>query len=113
MSGCLFQMAIVLPANSARAVADKGRAKTRDNDGGATTMTIDIDTYMAKAHAALDEAYADALKQGIASLSEHGEPTEEERQAFIGWYTQLLDTDRANNLAKLRSWLEREGETLQ
>ena len=37
-----------------------------------------IDEYMAKAHAALDEAYADALRRGIASLSEHGEPTEEE-----------------------------------
>lgn len=72
-----------------------------------------LDEYMRKAHAALDEAYADALRRGIASLGEHGEPTEEERQAFIGWYTQLLETDRANNLAKLRSWLEREGETLQ
>ena len=72
-----------------------------------------LDEYMLKAHAALDEAYAHALKQGIASLSEHGEPTEEERQAFISWYEQLLETDRANNLTKLRSWLEREGKTLQ
>ena len=72
-----------------------------------------IDEYMAKAHAALDEAYADALKQGIESLGEHGEPTEEELQAYTTWYQQMLETDRANNLVKIRSWLEREGETLQ
>ena len=51
--------------------ADTGRAPFYDC--GAPHMTID--EYMAKAHAALDEAYANALKQGIASLSEHGEPT--------------------------------------
>ena len=72
-----------------------------------------IDEYMAKAHAALDEAYADALKRGIASLSEHGEPTEEEREAFTTWYQQMLETNRTENLAKIRSFLERDGETLQ
>ena len=72
-----------------------------------------IDEYMAKAHAALDEAYADALKQGIASLGEHGAPTAEELQAFTSWYTQMLETNRAENLAKVRSWLEREGASLQ
>ena len=61
----------------------------------------------------LDRAYAAALKQGIASLAEHGEPTEEELQAFTTWYQQMLETDRANNLVKIRSWLEREGGTLQ
>ena len=76
-------------------------------------MTIDIDTYMAKAHVALDEAYADALKQGIATLSAHGEPTEKELQAFTDWYQQMLETNRAENLAKIRSFLERDGETLQ
>jgi hypothetical protein len=71
-----------------------------------------IDEYMAKAHAALDEAYAAALKQGIATPNAH-EPTPEELQAFTDWYQQMLETDRANNLVKIRSWLERDGETLQ
>ena len=72
-----------------------------------------IDEYMAKAHAALDEAYADALKQGVATLSEHGEPTEEELQAFTTWYQQMLEVDRTANLAKIRSFLERDGKALQ
>jgi hypothetical protein len=72
-----------------------------------------IEEYMAAAHAALDEAYADALRRGIATLREHGEPTEEELAAFTSWYQQMLETNRAENVAKLRSWLEREGETLQ
>ena len=53
------------------------------------------------------------LMRGIASLSEHGEPTEEELAAFTSWYQQILETDRANNVAKIRSFLERDGETLQ
>ena len=72
-----------------------------------------IDEYMAAAHAALDEAYRDALRQGIATLNEHGEPTEQELQAFTTWYQQMLEVDRAHNLAKIRSFLERDGKTLQ
>ena len=72
-----------------------------------------IDEYLRLAHVALNEAYADALKQGIATLREHGEPTAEESQAFTSWYTQMLETNRAENLAKIRGWLERKGEPLQ
>jgi hypothetical protein len=72
-----------------------------------------IDEYMRLACAALDEAYTDALKRGVATLSEHGEPTEEELQVFTTWYQQMLEVDRVHNLAKIRSFLERDGETLQ
>ena len=65
-----------------------------------------IEEYMRLAHAALDEAYTDAL-------SEHGEPTEEELQAFTTWYQQMLEVDRTANLAKIRSFLERDGKALQ
>jgi hypothetical protein len=40
---------------------------------------VTIEEYMRLAHAALDETH-DALRRGIATLSEHGEPTEEELQ---------------------------------
>ena len=49
-----------------------------------------IDEYMAAAHAALDEAYRDALRQGIATLNEHGEPTEQELQAFTTGTSKCL-----------------------
>ncbi|MGA7517211.1 MAG: hypothetical protein WBW28_09660 [Pseudolabrys sp.] len=74
---------------------------------------VTIEEYMRLAHAALDEAYTDALRRGIATLSEHGEPTEEELQAFTTWYQQMLEVDRTANLAKIRSFLERDGKALQ
>ena len=76
-------------------------------------MTIDIDTYMRLAHVALNEVYTDALRRGIASLGEHGQPTEIEIEAFTRWYEPMLQASRAENLAKVRSWLEREGASLQ
>jgi hypothetical protein len=48
-----------------------------------------------------------------ATLNEHGEPTEEELQAFTTWYQQMLEVDRTANLAKIRSFLERDGKALQ
>ena len=61
-----------------------------------------IDEAMAQAVAVLDEVYADALKQGIAMLNTHGEPIEEEIETFVSWYEPMLQTNRADNLSRLR-----------
>jgi hypothetical protein len=74
---------------------------------------MSIDEYMAVACAALDEAYTDALRRGIETLSEHGQPTEEELKSFRTWYQQMLEVDREQNLSKIRSFLERGGQPLQ
>lgn len=71
-----------------------------------------IDEAMAKATAAIDEAIAAAMDDGIALLVDKG-GTDEELESFREWYAQMLATDRATNLANVRSWLEREGSTLQ
>ena len=72
-----------------------------------------IDEAMAQAVAVLDEVYADGLRQGIATLNANGEPTEAEIETFVSWYEPMLQANRADNLARLRNWLEREGKTLQ
>lgn len=79
---------------------------------GEKRCAMTIDEAMAKATAAIDEAIAAAMDDGIALLVDKG-GTDEELESFREWYAQMLATDRATNLANVRSWLEREGSTLQ
>jgi hypothetical protein len=44
---------------------------------------------------------------------EHGYPTDIEIKEFLQWYSELLASDRETTLARLRAWLERDGEPLQ
>ena len=72
-----------------------------------------IDEAMAQACAVLDEVYADALRRGIVTLSEHGEPTEAEIEAFVRWYEPMLQANRADNITRIRDWLQRGCKSLQ
>ena len=71
-----------------------------------------VDECMAKATAAIDEAIAAAMDQGIKLIYDRG-ATEEEVASFCEWYGQLLADDRINKLANVRARLQRDGEPLQ
>ena len=71
-----------------------------------------VDEAMRKATTALDEHIATALKNTVELLTNHG-ATEDELEAEMRHQAQELQEWRAVQLAHLRSWLEREGETLQ
>ena len=79
---------------------------------GEKRCAMTIDEAMAKATAAIDEAIAAAMDDGIALLVDK-HATDEELESFCEWYGQLLEQDRATKLTELRAWLEREGSTLQ
>jgi hypothetical protein len=69
-----------------------------------------IDEAMAKATAALDEAYSDAAASAADMANALG-ATPEEYEAFMKWHTEMLAADRAEKLADLRAWLSRGGKT--
>jgi hypothetical protein len=71
-----------------------------------------IDQAVAKAAVVIDDMIANAMDEGVRMIADKG-ATEEEIESFCEWYGQQLADSRANKLAALRSWLEREGETLQ
>ena len=71
-----------------------------------------IDECMAKATAAIDDMIANAMDEGVRMIADRG-ATEEEVASFREWYGQRLADGRASNLAKMRSWIERKGATLQ
>jgi hypothetical protein len=70
-----------------------------------------VDEAMAKATAALDEAYADALAS-TADMANTLGATPEEYEAFMRWQMETFTADRAEKLAELRSWLSRGGKPL-
>ena len=72
-----------------------------------------IDEAMAQAIAVLDEAYSHALEQAAEVLDATGDPTEQERKDYLEMYEQMLRANRADNITKLRDWLERGCKTLQ
>lgn len=71
-----------------------------------------IDECMAKATAAIDDMIANAMAEGIRMVADK-DGTPEEIETYRAWYAELLAADRAEQLARLRSWIERRGETLQ
>ena len=73
-----------------------------------------IEQHLAKAAAYFDEVIAPhALERAAATINTHGDPTQEEYEAFMEQQVQGLQADRARLLKELRSFLERDGETLQ
>ena len=72
-----------------------------------------IDEAMAQAIAVLDDAYSHALEQAAEVLDASGDPTPQERKAYMLMYEQMLQTNKADNITKLRNWLERGCKTLQ
>ena len=71
-----------------------------------------IDECMAKAIVVIDDMIANAMNDGIRMITDNG-ATDEEIESFREWYGQQLADGRASNLAKIRSWIERRGSTLQ
>ena len=69
-----------------------------------------LDEAMAKATAALDEVYAEALRSA-ASMADASGATTEEYATFLHWQTEMLAADRDKKLADLRAWLSRGGKT--
>jgi hypothetical protein len=74
--------------------------------------TLTIDECMAKAIVVIDDMIANAMDDGIRMITDHG-ATDEEIESFREWYAAQLADGRASNLAKIRSWIERRGSTLQ
>ena len=72
-----------------------------------------IDEAMAQAIAVLDDAYSRALEQAAEVLDASGDPTEQERKDYMEMYEQMLQANRADNLKKMRDWMERGCKTLQ
>ena len=73
-----------------------------------------IDKHLAKAAAYFDEVIAPhALKCADETIKTYGDPTEEEYEAFMQQQAQQVQAERARLLKELRSFLERDGETLQ
>ena len=72
-----------------------------------------IDECMAKAIAHFDEIVADGMKKAAEVITTHGDPTPEEYEAFMHSQAQQLEEWRANQIVRLRSWLERGGAPLQ
>jgi hypothetical protein len=71
-----------------------------------------IDECMAKATAAIDELIADVLRNDAEILNRYG-ATQAELEAEMRIQVKVLQEWRPVQLAQLRGWLEREGETLQ
>jgi hypothetical protein len=69
-----------------------------------------LDEAMAKATAALDAAYSDALASA-SDLADKLGATPEEYEAYMKWQTETFAADRAEKLADLRAWLSRGGKT--
>ena len=68
----------------------------------------------AKAANYFDEVIAPlAFKQAAEVITVHGDPTEKEFEEFIEGQMQGLRAERATLLKELRSFLERDGATLQ
>ena len=90
---------------------DTPRQPTRGGPREANMMTLD--EAMAQAAAVLDDAYSHALEQAAEALDAHGDPTEQERKDYLQMCEQMLQANRAENIAKLRDWLQRGCKTLQ
>jgi hypothetical protein len=69
-----------------------------------------LDQAMAKATAALDEAYANALVSAADMANTLG-ATPEEYERYMQWQKKTFEADRAEKLADLRAWLSRGGKT--
>jgi len=73
-----------------------------------------IEQHLAKAAVYFDEVIAPhALECAAATINTHGDPTQEEYEAFMQQQAQQVQADRARLLKELRSFLERDGEPLQ
>jgi hypothetical protein len=72
-----------------------------------------IDEAMAQAITVLDHAYSGALEQAAEVLDATGDPTPQERKDYLQMYEQMLQANRADNITRLREWLERGCKTLQ
>jgi hypothetical protein len=73
-----------------------------------------IEQHLAKAAVYFDEVIApNTLKSAVATISTHGDPTEEEYVAFMQQQAQQVQAERARLLKEFRSFLERDGEPLQ
>jgi hypothetical protein len=92
-------MAIGLPANSAPTVTDKGRAKTRDNGGGAATMTDDL--TVARINDALLDMIGTVLKDRAETLLGQG-LTDDELNVRLASYIPEVNQWRADTLRLIK-----------
>jgi hypothetical protein len=74
---------------------------------------MDVDECMRKATEAYDRIVTDAMTNAVEMMHTYGYPTEIEIEEFLKWYSELLASDRETTLARLRAFLERDGEPLQ
>ena len=72
-----------------------------------------LDECMAKATAVLDEIVVDGMKRAHEVITMHADPTPEEYESFMQSQAQQLQDWRTTELAKMRSFLERGGASLQ
>ena len=90
----------------------RGDVVSHEGSMWVATCAVTLHETPGKSVAAIDEADGNAMEHGVRMIVDKG-GTDEEVESFREWYAQVLADTRASNLAKVRAWLLREGETLQ